>query len=71
MSTVGTLASGSALASADFGIHAVALKLPKFWAFLNHLPPNVGTHLMREDTSAPHKLAAKVDEICNPPPPDL
>ena len=31
--------------------------------FIDHLPPNIRTHLMREYTSDPHKLAAKADEI--------
>ena len=31
--------------------------------FLNHLPPNIRTHLMREDISDPRKLAAKADKI--------
>ena len=31
--------------------------------FLDHLPPNIRTHLMREDISNPRKLAAKADEI--------
>ena len=31
--------------------------------FLNHLPSNIRTHLMREDISNPRKLAAKADEI--------
>ena len=31
--------------------------------FLDHLPPNIRTHLMREDISDPCKLAAKADEI--------
>ena len=31
--------------------------------FLDHLPPNIRTHLMRKDISNPCKLAAKADEI--------
>ena len=31
--------------------------------FLNHLPPNIRTHLMREDIKDPRKLAAKADKI--------
>ena len=31
--------------------------------FLDHLPPNIRTPLMREDISDPGKLAAKADEI--------
>ena len=31
--------------------------------FLNHLPLNIRTHLMREVISNPRKLAAKADEI--------
>ena len=31
--------------------------------FLDHLPPNIRTLLMREDISDPCKLAAKADEI--------
>ena len=31
--------------------------------FLDHLPPNIRTHLMREDISDPRKLAAKTFEI--------
>ena len=31
--------------------------------FLDHLPPNIRTHLMREDISDPRKLAAKADKI--------
>ena len=31
--------------------------------FLDHLPPNVRTHLMKEDISDPRKLAAKADKI--------
>ena len=31
--------------------------------FLYLLPPNVRTHLMKEDISDPCKLAAKADEI--------
>ena len=32
-------------------------------SFLYHLPPNIRTHLMREDISDPHKLVAKADKI--------
>ena len=31
--------------------------------FLDHLPPNICTHLMKEDIKDPRKLAAKADEI--------
>ena len=31
--------------------------------FLNNLPPNSCTHLMREDIKDPRKLAAKADKI--------
>ena len=31
--------------------------------FLDHLPLNIRTHLMREDISDPRKLAPKADEI--------
>ena len=31
--------------------------------FLNQLPPNICTHLMREDMKDPRKLAAKAKEI--------
>ena len=31
--------------------------------FLNHLPPNIRTHLMREDIKDPRKLATKADNI--------
>ena len=31
--------------------------------FLDLLPPNVRTHLMKEDISDPCKLAAKADEL--------
>ena len=31
--------------------------------FLDHLPPNIRTHLMREDISDPCNLAAKADKI--------
>ena len=31
--------------------------------FLDHLPPNIRTYLMREDISNPRKLAAKADKI--------
>ena len=39
--------------------------------FLDHLPQNICTHLMREDIKDPRKLAAKADKIyqsCQLPP---
>ena len=39
--------------------------------FLDYLPPNVRTHLIREDISVTHKLAAKAYKSGSHPPPDV
>ena len=46
----------------DLRIHKTKCFMCKGF-FLNHLPPNICTHLMREDMKDPRKLAAKAKEI--------